>query len=368
MKWIYLYDEDAGETRTSRRQLLKHEIADTSLSSFGNRIALFDAIAANQEVVVALIDLQSDDRTDNNYSGHRVIETIRRNPALAVRCRPIAYTVHARDDIIEMAREHGARALISKDDLEVPAAEISEVNLAGFLAEQRRLEASPLGQDAAGEDSFSVFPGAQRATEHWKNQELELARALEGVMQGSPRIVRRPYFWHVVRYLAEGIGSSSVADWIHTDFLASARTVKNDLDELRGYLEPRYLVHGVAWAEFARDLLEAAPQKRRAPTDLEMVRVLQRIGALQDILHDPEIREKSYLDTAALVAIDRVVDPRVGIGRRLGNSGDRHHVEDVLARLAAVEPEEGARRTLQVDFVRAVSNMYDTYMAAQPRD
>jgi CheY-like chemotaxis protein len=367
MSWIYLYDEDERDVKTARRQLIAHGIGTQNIRQEVNRIEIFEAIAAAEEVVVALIDLQSDDRTDNNYSGHRVIETIRRNPELATRCQPIAYTVHARTDIIDLAQRHGAKALISKHDLDVPAAEMSDVDLAGFLEDQRRLPALTLDPDGDLEEAFTIFPDIRRAQERFDSQEMATARALDRVLQGTPRIVSRPYFWQAVRYLAEGIDSGSVAHWIHADFRAPSRTVEKDLEDLRGYLEPRYLIHGVKWADFARDLLEAAPQKRLAPSDLEMVRVLQRVSVLEDLLHDPEIRKESYLDDAALLAIDRVVDPLVGIGRQLGRAGEWRHVDDLLKRLATVEPREDARRTLQVDFVRGVSNMYDTYLARQSR-
>ncbi|HEY5194265.1 MAG TPA: hypothetical protein VIJ39_10395 [Solirubrobacteraceae bacterium] len=363
MKWIYLYDEDPSDVRTARRQLSQHGISDELMRVEVNRIALCEAIAQSEGALVALIDLQSDDRTDNNYSGHRVIETIRRNPKLARRCRPIAYTVHARPDIIDLARRHGARALISKHDLDVPAEEMPSVNLTAFLAGQRQLDVLPLG-DTEVED-FTVFPDTRRAKERFESQDLTMARAFDGILHGTPEMVSRPYFWQAIRYLAEGIDPTSVAHWIHADFSVPERTVEKKMDDLRGYLEPRYLAHGVAWADFARDLLKAAPQKRLAPSDLDMVRVLQRISALEDLLHDPTIRAESYLDDRALRAIDRVVDPTVGIGRGLGHSGDWAHADDVLRRLAVVEPEEKARRVLQIEFVRGVSNMYDTYLAGQ---
>jgi hypothetical protein len=367
MIWIYLYDEDERDVKTARRQLKNHEIPESAAQVHVNRLDLFDAIAASPEVVVALVDLQSDNRTDNNYSGHRVIETIRRHPKLAMRCQPIAYTVHARTDIIDLARRHGARALISKHDLDVPRADIPKVNLAGFLADQRRRQPALYGEDAALEDDFPVFPDTRRARERLERQDKQVRAALDSVLQGTPKILSRPYFWQVVRYLADDIDSTSVAHWIHADFRVPTRTVENDIEDLRRYLGPRYLIRGAAWGKFARDLLNAAPQKRLAPTDLEMVRVLQRISVLEDVLHNPRTRSESYLDATALEAIDRVVDPMAGIGRRLGHAGDWQHTNDLLKRLAAVEPDENARMILQVDFVRAVSNMYDTYLAGQSR-
>ena len=112
MNWVLVYDEDDADVRTALRQLKLHGVE--SVGRFGNRIDLFEAIAASTEPLVALIDLQSDDKLDNNFSGHRVIETIRRHPVLARRCRPVAYTVHARRDVIDLAHRHGALAVIEQ--------------------------------------------------------------------------------------------------------------------------------------------------------------------------------------------------------------------------------------------------------------
>ncbi|HEX4836934.1 MAG TPA: hypothetical protein VFV03_00185 [Solirubrobacteraceae bacterium] len=369
MSWIHLYDEDELDLKTARRQLQKHGIADpvTPVDSHVNRIDLFETIASSREALVALIDLQSDERTDNSYSGYRVIETIRRHPLLAARCRPLAYTVHAREDVIELARKHGALALISKHDLDVPIDEVARVNLLGYLEEQRLLVPSPFGERAAPEGKLPVFPDSARARERFALQDRQLQSALRSVCSGTPRIATRPYFWQTVRSLAEGIDLTSTAHWIQADFDVPARTVENDLDDLRRLLEPRYLGHGPAWVEFARDLLMAAPQRRRAPSDTDMVRCLQRLSEVEPLLQDAEIRKASYLDEAALRAIDRVVLAANGGRPGLGHVGDWVHTDHLLARLAAVEPDENARKALQVDFVRGVSNMYDTYMAQTSR-
>ena len=98
-----------------------------------------------------------------------------------------------------------------------------------------------------------------------------------------------------------------------------------------------------------------------------MVRGLQRLTALEGLLSEPQLRKASYLDDGALAAIDRVMLASNGERPGLGHVGDRGHTDDLLERLAAVEPDENARKLLRVNFVRSVSNMYDTYLAQGSR-
>ena len=85
------------------------------------------------------------------------------------------------------------------------------------------------------------------------------------------------------------------------------------------------------------------------------------------VLLDPVIRRASYLDHAALEAIDRVVHPLAGVPKLPGNTGHWKHTDDLAARLKELEPDDVARIRLEVDFARAVYNMYDTSIHAEQR-
>jgi len=368
--WVYLYDEDDGDRLAAERQLARYGVDESLLRSFSNRIDLLQAIDALDRVAVALVDLQSDERSGSNYSGHRIVETIRRHPRLRERCVPLVYTVHVREDVVELACEHGACGLISKTDLDVPAAERARIDLVGFLEELRRRPPSHYaGAADYTAEQFPCFPDVQRARERLRAQEARLRADLGSVLDDIPRIMRRPYFWPAIRYFAEGTDPASVARWIAEDYGAAKRTVELELDSLRDHLAPRYKVRGADMAGFARDLLERAPHKRRAlaPDDLDSVRVLQRLSALEGVLRSRSLRAESYLDEAALRAIDRVVDPLVGVRRLAGKVGASHYANDLLLRLSRIEPDEQARKRLRVELVRGVTNMYDTYLAHEAR-
>jgi len=203
---ILLYDEDEIDLRTARRQLELHGVERADIAEHENRIDLLEAIDRQDEVLVALIDLQSDDRADNSYSGHRIIEAIRRHSRLHARCRPLAYTQHARPDVIDLARRHGAYALISKLDLEVKP---DSVDLLGFLASQRSSAAREPDPDDSDPHAFPVFPSTERARERAERYRARETAALESVLIRPPRLVRRPYFWDIVRYLAEDLDATS---------------------------------------------------------------------------------------------------------------------------------------------------------------
>jgi hypothetical protein len=367
--WVYLYDEDELDRAGSERQLRRYGVREEQLLSFSNRIDLFEAIDARSDRAVALIDLQSDDQADSNYSGHRVVETIRRHPRLRELCTPLVYTVHVRDDVIELARRHGGCGLISKIDLDVPEQEGARIDLLGFLAEQRERPPDPFPAQPNQPRHFPQFPDVRRARERMLAQDSELSAALVAGLASRPKILFTDHFWQAVRYFAEGTDPASVARWISADRGVSQRTVEVELDDLRDCLAPKYKVHGIQLEAFARDLLARVPHKRHplAPEQLDSLRVLQRVSPLEAVLRDSRLREESYLDEAALAAIDRVVDPLSGVGRLLGKLGASYYTDDLLERLTDLEPNEQARTRLQADLVRGVTNMYDTYLAHEER-
>jgi CheY-like chemotaxis protein len=369
LSWIYLYDEDPRDLELACRQLEMYGLSAPQLRLFSNRIELFEAIDSADHTIVALVDLQSDDRTDNNYSGHRVIDTIRRHPRLRERCVAIAYTVHVREDVVTLARAHGASGLISKVDLDVPDVERFREGLLDFLEEQRSRLPEPEDFDPEVDYGFPIFPDIERARERAHLERETVRESVHSLLRRDPKILRQPYFWPAVRYFASGLDQASVAHWIHVDFQVPESTVTKALDDLGQSLAPQYRVHKLAWKEFAGDLLAIVPHERVAldPSSIEMVRGLQRVSELEGILRDPVIRRASYLDDAALQAIDLVVDPIAGVGHTSGHVGAWKHADHLIERLCDLEPDEHARMALRADFVRGVSNMYDTYLASQTR-
>jgi CheY-like chemotaxis protein len=365
--WVFPYDENLQDLDATCRQLEVYGFGPSERRPFSNRIELFEAIEGTQHTVVALIDLQSDERTDNNYSGHRVIDTIRRHPQLRERCVPIAYTAHPREDVIALARDHGASALISKIDLDVADIEPLREPLREFLEHQRDLLPRAGSFDPGAVHGFPVFPDIERARERIHMERENMREIVDSLLRRDAKILRQPYFWPVVRYFARGLDQASVARWINFDWEVPLGTVTKALDDLGQSLAPQYRIPNLAWQQFACDLLARVPHQRLAlhPSSIELIRGLPPVGELEGILRDPALRRASYLDDAALQAIDLVVDPLMGVGATSGHVGAWKQADELMERLCDLEPDEHARMALRVDFVRAVSNMYDTYLASQ---
>ncbi len=369
MSWIYLYDEDPADLEFACRQLAMYGLSAPQLRLFSNRIELCEAIDTAQDTVVALVDLVSDDRTDNNYSGHRVIDTIHRHPRLRERCVPIAYTAHVREDVIGLIRAHGASAAISKADLDIPDVERFREGLPEFLEIQRERLPQAVDFDPEVHCDFPIFPDIERARERDHLERERVRESVHSLLTRDTRILRQPYFWPAVRYFADGLDQVSVARWINFDFEIPQSTIMKALDDLGQSLAPQFRVPKLEWKKFARALLARVRHEHEAlePSRIELIRGLPPVSELEGILRDPTIRRASYLDDAALQAIDLVVDPIMGVGNTSGHIGAWKQADDLIERLGDLEPDEHARMALRVDFVRAVSNMYDTYLASQTR-
>lgn len=364
--WIYLYDETRRDLGTSLRQLRNHGIGLDEIGSYESRLDLFADLEGVDRRVVVLIDLQSHDRHDQSYSGHRIIETIRRHPALARNGRPLAYTVHARPDVVALARRHGALALVSKTDLDAPDDEIPNLGLAGFLRRMMNLEREAIPA------AFAVFPDTTRAEARYKRTREDVAQALDRVLvpEATTSETRQPFFWDVIRYLADGLEQSSAAYWVSADNPdISPRQVTKSLERLRPIVAHEYRVGaGVDWQTFGADLLELVPQHRSAPTLTRTLRALIRVNEIEDLLTSKDLRRRGYLDAHAVAALDRVlaVDPSP-VPRPRGNEGRWKHTEDLLATLVAVEPASEQRAALTAAFVRGVNNVYATYVEDRDR-
>src|SRR4051812_22180376 len=134
---IFIHDPDPGMLHKHSVPLLREyrvEEGGLDLRAFENRNELLAAIAAEQRPSLALVDLQHDDWRDLNYSGHRIIETIRYHPSLWQTCRPLAFTVHAVPQVLALVARHGAYGMIAQSKLDAAL----DVDLCGQLREQLR--------------------------------------------------------------------------------------------------------------------------------------------------------------------------------------------------------------------------------------
>jgi CheY-like chemotaxis protein len=356
MPWILLYDEDEADIYRSFLQLRDHQIATDAISMHGSRLELFEVIARSEVPIIALVDLQADERNDQNYSGHRIIETICRHPTLEARCRPLAFTVHARPDIVRLALSHGAHAVVSKTDLDVPDDQVPVVGFEHFLHQ--------VLNDHEKDGQRRVFPSTDQVRERQARDEARATLALERLLVCSSNgIIAKPFFWDMVRYLASGLEPASTAHWVEADNpVVSARTVIKTLEDLKPLVAYEYRTgSNVEWKQFASDLLELLPQYRPAPSLSDALRVLPRISELGNLLVDKELQQKGYLDTAASEALNLVLD-REALPRRRGHEGRWKHIEELQGTLREIEPNNAHRAALTAAFTRGVYNVYATYL------
>jgi DNA-binding transcriptional regulator YdaS (Cro superfamily) len=360
--WIYVYDERDDDVYSSTQQLRERGLIDwPEMRTFTRRVELFQVIAERDPSdgpAVALVDLEAEPR-DPSYSGHRVIETIRRHPTLRSRCRPLAYTAHARPDVVDLACEHLAITVVSKTGLD--RAEVDPEDVRRFLMAVR--DDQYLTENER-DDAPRVFPTPLERPARDYGTEAQLTRALARVLSVPPencRVAKEPYFWTMMRYLAYGLEPASVAQFIETDRQGKARSVRNALERLAKEVEFEY-IHGdkVDWTRFAGDLLGMVPQFRGVPTPVETLRLLVRVNRIEPLLTDKRLRQLSYVDPEALAALDRVLDARA-IPPRQGNTGRWKLVEQMTHALEALEPALADRARLQAAFTRGVHGIYETY-------
>lgn len=359
--WIFVHDENQGDLATSVRQLRDHGIGSDQLTTFPSRLDLLAGVAEAGRRVVVLVDLQADDRHDQNYSGHRIIETIRRHQNLAPYGRPLAYTVHARPDVIALAQRHGALGLISKTDLDVPDDQISTV---GFV---QHLEAARDRAASESASAFSVFPDTERAAARYARTEETVRRGLEHVLsrEATSAEPARPFFWDLIGYLAEGLEPVSAAHWIAADSPAvTPEQVTKSLERLKPAVAAEFRAgSNVDWASFARELLEVVPHHRSAPTVKRALRTLVRVHEIEDLLTERDLRRRGFLDAEAADALDLVLTgDDVSVPQRTGHEGRWKHTNDLLATIAAIEPTPAGQARLTAAFVRGVNNIYATYL------
>jgi len=361
--WIYVYDERDDDAYASKKQLHARGLIDwLEMRSFGHRVELFQAIAEREPSegpAVALVDLEAE-RRDPGYSGHRVIETISRHPTLRSRCRALAYTAHARPDVVDLACEHLAITVVSKTGLD--RSDIDPEDVRRFLMAVRDDHHPSVNE---GEGAPCVFPAPLARAARDYGTHAQVTRALGRVLSVPPemcRVVIEPYFWTMMRYLAYGLEPGSVGQFIETDGQGKARSVRNALEQLAQDVEFEYIQGDkVDWTRFAGDLLGMVPQFRGVPTPAEALRLLVRVHKIEPLLTDKRLRQLSYVDPEALAALDRVLDAGA-IPPRQGHTGRWKVVEQMTDALEALEPALADRARLQAAFTRGVHGIYETYL------
>jgi hypothetical protein len=316
------------------------------------RNALLASIASEPGPSLALIDLQADERLDQDYSGHRIIEIIRYNPELASRCRPLAFTVHARESVAELARTAGAYGLISKEHLEVTPDRAAQLDVAGQL---REILASP-ALDRTVSAPFRLIPGEISQVDDAD----EIDARVRSRFRAVPGAHAKRYFWDVVRYLADGIDKASIARWIAADFDVSESVVTHEIEQMGQFAATRYRTRGVQLTDLARDLLVDCPSKRPRPTPDLTIRTLHRLAEVRHLARDPDVVTASWVDAEALEAVRRVSRLLAERDQQLpARVGQWAYTDELRHDLERLEREPLARARLQASLIRGVNALYD---------
>jgi hypothetical protein len=340
------------------------------LRDFDNRNALLGAIAAEQRPSVALIDLQLDERFDHNWSGHRLIETIRHHPHLRAHCRPLALTIYARPAIRSLVEAHGGYAIVCRGEIDRSA----DFDLAAQL---RAHAARPAwGPDRA--TTCEVIPDDAALGE------VHLAEAESRELSAVQRIFdrRRPLNekqWMAMRYFAVDLDATSVADLLEVRF-PDLRDGGSVVEGLQAALRPTYRQHGPDLYRAALDLFSALPHRRPIPTLELSFEELPRLTWIRDMRGDRlrELRRVGYRDERAYTILEHVLwsgDPKRWPAGAAGQSTWLQFIRDQLSTLRPPAadrgvPEDELRQAFeqrcQADLIRAVHNLLDTERAQQP--
>jgi hypothetical protein len=351
---LHVFDEDpAGLLETAH--LLDEQCGLAVHYSWTKRTKMLPALASARGPTIALIELQSEQVDYGNFSGLRIIETIKRNPLLRARCHPVALTVHGQTEAHRAIRWSGARAVISKHDLQ-----------RGDGGRTREFLES-LVSEPPGRPAFHVVPGSAvadaLAVREREREEPELA----AMLRTMPKIVGRPYFWDIVVWLALTGEPRSAARWASEEYGVTQRAVENEIAALRPALPLVYVLRGTKWSRFATDLLRCLPLRRIPPTLAELKRALPSIDAIAEYLGLPDIRARSFADEDALTAIDRLIPKHANWFERGGHVAHSRQAELIDEQLMLAEPsDKTVRGALERDFVRGIWAICDTARELDP--
>jgi hypothetical protein len=362
----FVFDVDAAMLENQTLPGLRRYGLDRygiELVAHTNRNELLAAIAREQRPSVALVDLQLNDRFDHNWSGHRIIETIRCHPMLRRNCRPLALTVHSRPPIARLVEAHGGYGMVCRGEIDRGAS----FDLAGMLREQSRR--GPRGPD--DEVAFAVIPDEDALSEmHDTEAEGKELRVVQRVFDRKRTLNDKQ--WMALRYLAVPLDSTSVAELLQAHF-RDLRDGGSVIELLQRALRPTYRQHGPDLYRAALDLLQAVPEKRPIPTVELSFDELPRLTWIRDLrsVELEELLRIGYLDEIAQRVLRHVITapdgwPGGAAGQSLWLSFIRdrlrtlEHAHDGRAEVPSARLQAAIEERDQRDLVRAVHNLFDT--------
>jgi hypothetical protein len=327
---------------------------------FTNRNELLRAIASERRPSVALVDLQLDERFDHNWSGHRIIETIRFHPLLRVNCRPLALTIYARPAIHRLVEAHGGYAIVCRGEIDGSA----DFDLAGMLRAQARRPAWGPGHDVG----CDVIPSTDAIDEmHSAETEAKELREVQRIFRRRQTLNERQ--WMALRYFAVPLDGVSIGSLLSLEFHVNGATV---IEGLQSALLPAYRTHGPDLRRAALDLFEALPDRRPVPTLELSFNELPRLSWIRDMSGADlrELKKLGFLDTRAEEVLEEVVFETTPNEWPSGAAGQSTWLKFVRRRMATLAaPTAGgdpamargaAERRHQADLIRAVHNLLDT--------
>ena len=270
---VFLHDPDREMLHNHSVRLLRDvhgiESVGLELRAFENRNELLAEIAGERRPSLALVDLQQDDRRDLNYRGHRIIETIRYHERLWRDCRPLAFSVHSRTNVLRLVEDHGAYGFIARNVLDTA----TDVGFAGQLRAQLLRPASGARREA----ECHVLPhGYVLGDLHVDDRCVveEIGRVFHRTRDFNKNQ------WMVLRYAAENVGPNAIATFIHEEFGIDG---SGPVEYLQDKLKLRYRTAGRPDLRAAAlDLFQRLPHKRHVPDDGLSLKLLPRLRDLQD--------------------------------------------------------------------------------------
>lgn len=365
---VFVYDHDARQKRTAI-SALEHGMGLTAdagyiLQFYDNRQDLLEAIAENpRHDALAFIDLQQHERDDTSYSGHRLIDTIRRHPQLW-HCRPFAFTAYAFPDVIDLVKRHGGYGIVSKHWLN-RATSRDAAELRTELCDILDHPARP-ATDQAG----FLVRGRLAPTAGTDDEDV----AILEVFRDTPSWTSEPAFWACIRHLAiDHVGPRAAAHWLHAAFPeVTARAYEKRIEGLASALAPQFRVPVPSLHRAARRLLELVPQRRAAPDEIVSLKHLGRIEGMAGLLfaddddadQDPTgMLAQSWVDDDAIAALRDILEVLPGLP---GNAQQHRHAHALEQTLTSMHPESDGR-ALYPPLIRAVNGILDAYAALEQR-
>jgi CheY-like chemotaxis protein len=367
----FVFDVDRAMLENQTLPGLRHhglEEHGIELRPYTNRNTLLAAIAREPRPSVALVDLQLDERFDHNWSGHRIIETIRCHPALRRNCRPLALTIHSRPAIRRLVEAHGGYGIVCRGEIDRGA----EFDLAGML----RLQSRRSAWGPEREVTCEVIPNEKALGEiHDTEAEAKELRAVQRIFERTRTLNEKQ--WMAMRYFAVNLDHISVAQLLEVRF----RDLKDGgsvVEGLQKALRPVYRQHGPDVYRASLDLFEAVPDKRPIPTLELSFNELPRLNWIRDMKAGElaELSRIGFLDEEAEKILKHVLYGGAPDEWPSGAAGQSVWLTFVRQRLSTLEPppiadgtippaelREAFEQRCEAHLIRAVHNLLDTSAA-----